>query len=95
MESWTGRLISNEMTTQLHAKYGDRVSFSGTIGTQQLMPYGTPAQIRAEVLRNLTLAGDKGGLFCCPTHMLEPKVPWANVEAYVSAVREFPVRRGC
>ena len=75
----------------LHARHGDRLSFSGTIGTQQLMPYGTPQQVRDEVRRNLTAAGPKGGLFCCPTHMLEPEVPWANVEAYVEAVRNFQV----
>ena len=74
---------------ELHAKYGDRLSFSGTIGTQRLMPYGTPQQIREEVRRNLKIAGPKGGLFCCPTHMLEPEVPWENVEAYVEAVRDF------
>jgi uroporphyrinogen decarboxylase len=73
----------------LHAKYGDRLSFSGTIGTQRLMPYGTPEEIRAEVRRNLAVAGPKGGLFCCPTHMLEPEVPGENVEAYVEAARVF------
>ena len=75
--------------SELHAKYGDRLSFNGTIGTQRLMPYGTPQQVRDEVRRNLAIAGEKGGLFCCPTHMLEPEVPWANVEAYVDAVQSF------
>ena len=75
--------------SEVHTKYGDRLSFNGTIGTQQLMPYGSPDQIRAEVRRNLEIAGRSGGLFCCPTHMLEPEVPWANVEAYVAAVQEF------
>jgi len=74
---------------ELHARYGERLSFSGTIGTQQLMPYGTPQQVRDEVRRNLSIAGKKGGLFCCPTHMLEPEVPWANVEAYIEAVKSF------
>jgi uroporphyrinogen decarboxylase len=74
---------------ELQAQYGERLSFNGTIGTQQLMPYGTPQQVRDEVRRNLELAGEKGGLFCCPTHMLEPEVPWANVEAYVEAVKHF------
>ncbi|MEI6515927.1 MAG: uroporphyrinogen decarboxylase family protein [bacterium] len=72
----------------VHAKYGDRISFNGTLGTQQLMPFGTPEQVKAEVRRNLGIAGKKGGLFCCPTHMLEPEVPWANIEAYVEASRE-------
>ena len=74
---------------EVHARFGGRLSFSGTIGTQQLMPYGSPEQVRAEVRRNLGIAGAAGGLFCCPTHMLEPEVPWANVEAYVEAVRGF------
>lgn len=74
---------------EVHAKFGDRLSFNGTIGTQKLMPFGTPEQIRAEVRRNLELAGPQGGLFCCPTHMLEPEVPWENIEAYVEAVRQF------
>jgi len=67
----------------------DRLSFNGTLGTQQLMPYGTPQQVCDEVRRNLALAGAKGGLFCCPTHMLEPEVPWANIEAYIEACRAF------
>ena len=25
-----------------------------------------------EVFRNLDIAGEKGGLFCCPTHVIEP-----------------------
>lgn len=77
----------------IHARFGGRISFSGTLGTQQLMPYGTPDEVRQEVTRNLTLAGAAGGLFCCPTHMLEPEVPWANVEAYISAVRGFDPRQ--
>ena len=74
---------------EIHAEFGDRLSFNGTLGTQQLMPFGTPDQIRAEVRRNLGIAGKKGGLYCCPTHMLEPEVPWENILAYVEAVHDF------
>ena len=77
---------------EIFTEYGGRISFNGTIGTQKLMPFGTPAEVRAEVLRNLEIAGDKGGLFCCPTHMLEPEVPWDNILAYVDAVHEFAAR---
>ena len=74
---------------EIHAKFGDKLSFNGTIGTQTTMPFGTPEQIKSEVTRNLKIAGEKGGLFCCPTHMLEPEVPWENIEAYVEACRTF------
>jgi uroporphyrinogen decarboxylase len=74
---------------EIHRKHADRISFSGTLGTQKLMPLGTPEQIRAEVFRNLDAVGSRGGLFCCPTHMLEPETPWENVEAYVRACRDY------
>lgn len=73
----------------IHDRYGDKLSFSGTIGTQRLMPYGKPDDIREQVRRNLDIAGEKGGLFCCPTHKLEPEVPFENIEAYVEACREY------
>ena len=35
---------------EIHGKYGDRLSFHGTIGTQTTMPFGTPEEIgRAHV----------------------------------------------
>jgi uroporphyrinogen decarboxylase len=74
---------------KIHAQYGDRLSFWGTMGTQSTMPFGTPDEVRRVVHRNLTIAGKKGGLLCTPTHMLEPEVTWANIMAYVEAVREF------
>ena len=70
-------------------EFGGRVSFNGTLGTQTTMPFGTPAEVKATVRRNFELAGERGGLFCCPTHMLEPEVPWENIEAYVEACREW------
>ena len=74
---------------RLHAQYGDRLSFYGTIGTQTTMPYGTPEEVRAAVFRNLNLAGERGGLWCTPTHVLEPEVPMENILAYISACREY------
>lgn len=73
----------------VHERFGDRLSFNGTIGTQTTMPFGTPEEVRAEVFRNLDIAGEKGGLLPCPTHLLEPEVPWENILAYVGACREY------
>lgn len=73
----------------LHALYGDVISFSGTLGTQTTMPFGTPDDVRRVVFTNLEIAGDKGGLLVCPTHLLEPEVPWENVEAYIKACNDF------
>lgn len=74
---------------EIFEKYQGQISFNGTIGTQKLMPFGSAEEVKAEVRRNLSIAGLKGGLFCCPTHMLEPEVPWENIEAYAEACKEF------
>ncbi|MHB1151890.1 MAG: uroporphyrinogen decarboxylase family protein [Eubacteriales bacterium] len=75
--------------SELHAQYGDKISFHGTIGTQSTMPFGTADEVRREVFINLDTAGDKGGLYVCPTHVLEPEVPIENVIAYVKACLEY------
>lgn len=74
---------------EIHTLYGDKLSFHGTIGTQTTMPFGSPDDVRREVFRNLEIAGDAGGLFAAPTHLLEPEVPWENVMAYVKACKDF------
>jgi uroporphyrinogen decarboxylase len=74
---------------QVLREFGGRLSFNGTLGTQTTMPFATPDEVAAVTRRNLGLAGPQGGLLCCPTHMLEPEVPWANIEAYVAACRDW------
>jgi uroporphyrinogen-III decarboxylase len=74
---------------ELHDEFGDVLSFSGTLGTQTTMPFGTPREVRDTTHRNLDIAGDKGGLLCIPTHLLEPEVPWENIEAYVQACQDY------
>ncbi len=70
-------------------EFKGQVSFHGTIGTQKIMPFGTAEDVRNEVFRNLKIAGDKGGLFVAPTHLLEPEVPWENIIAYVQACKDY------
>lgn len=73
-------------------EFGDRLSFNGSLGTQTLMPFGSPQEVRDAVRRNLDFFGPKGGLLCCPTHMLEPEVPWENIEAYLRACRDYQLQ---
>ena len=73
----------------VHERFGDRLSFHGTIGTQTTMPFGTSEDVRGMVFRNLDIAGKKGGLLVEPTHLLEPEVPTENLVAYISACRDY------
>ncbi len=74
---------------EIHEMYGDKLSFNGTIGTQSVMPFGTPDEVRRAVFENLDIAGEKGGLYVCPTHLLEPEVPLENVLAYIKACEDY------
>jgi uroporphyrinogen decarboxylase len=70
-------------------KYGDKIAFFGGIGTQTLMPFGTPEEIRNYVFDLLDFVGDKGGFLIAPTHILEPEVPPENIIAYIDACRDY------
>ncbi|MBP3917750.1 MAG: hypothetical protein J6I50_01085 [Clostridia bacterium] len=74
---------------EIHDKFGDRLSFHGTIGTQSVMPFAAPAEVRRKVFENLDIAGKHGGLYVCPTHLLEPEVPIENVVAYIQACIDY------
>jgi uroporphyrinogen decarboxylase len=74
---------------EIHEKFGNRLSFWGTIGTQQLLPYGTAEEVYARTLNNLSRCGPKGGIVIGPTHMVEPEVPWENLMALKNAVEAF------
>jgi uroporphyrinogen decarboxylase len=73
----------------IKAQYGDRLAFSGTIGTQTTMPQSTPAEVKAAVKDRIVTVGQGGGLLLAPTHVLEPDVPWENVLAFIEAAEEY------
>jgi len=74
---------------ELKRKYGDRLAFWGTIGTQTTMPYGTPDEVRRTVRERIETVGRGGGLLLAPTHVLEPDVPWENIVAFFEAVELY------
>jgi len=73
----------------VYDSFGERVSFWGTIGTQQLLPYGTKEEVKRVTLERLVKCGTKGGIVIGPTHIVEPEVPWENLVAITEAVNEF------
>lgn len=72
----------------IHDRFGARVSFWGTLGTQQLLPYGTAEEVYAQTFNNLSRCGSKGGIVIGPTHIVEPEVPWENLIAIKDAASE-------
>jgi uroporphyrinogen decarboxylase len=72
-------------------QYGDKLSFWGTIGTQTILPFGTPHEVEMKVKEMIETVGSGGGLVLAPTHVVEPDVPWENVEAFIEAVKKYGV----
>ena len=75
----------------LKREYGNHLAFWGCIGTQTTMPFGTPSEVRQVVKWTIENVGGDGGLLLAPTHVLEPDVPWANIQALFDAIEEYGV----
>lgn len=68
-------------------QYGDRLAFWGGLGTQSVLPFGTPSDVQKEVRRLVSTLGRGGGLLIEPTHQVQPDVPWENILAFIEAAR--------
>lgn len=77
---------------EIKQKYGDRLAFWGTIGTQTTMPFAAPDEVREKCLEMIKTVGKGGGLIIAPTHVLEPEVPFENIEALADAVNGYNAR---
>ena len=74
----------------LKARYGGRLVFwGGGVDTQKTLPFGTPAQVRDEVLRRCEVFARGGGFVFDAIHNVQAKTPIANVIAMIDAVHEF------
>lgn len=76
-------------TARLKRQFGNRLSFWGGIGVQTTLPFGSPEAVQTAITQLVEDAGRGGGLLIAPAHLIERDVPWANVEAFVSAARRF------
>lgn len=80
-------MARNMDAKSLAAKYKDKLVFMGGVDTQQLLPFGTPEQVRDEVLRLRDVFGDN--YIVSPSHeALLPNVPFENVLAMSRAAKE-------
>jgi uroporphyrinogen-III decarboxylase len=74
----------------LKQTYGDRLVFwGGGVNTQETLPFGTPAEVREEVLRRCEIFAPGGGFVFNTIHNVQAGTPRANLVAMLDAVREF------
>jgi uroporphyrinogen-III decarboxylase len=74
----------------LKSTYGDRVVFwGGGVDTQQVLPYGTPAEVREQVLRRCEIFAQGGGFVVNTVHNIQAQTPVENIVAMIEAVHDF------
>ena len=70
---------------ELKRRFGDRITFWGGLGSQSVIPFGTPDEIRAEVARLCCEMGKGGGYILSPAKPLQPETPTQNAAAIVES----------
>jgi uroporphyrinogen decarboxylase len=73
---------------ELKKKWGSNITFWGCLGSQSTIPFGTPAEIRAEVRRLKHEVGQGGGLILAPAKPLQIETPTENAVAVYEAFLE-------
>jgi hypothetical protein len=75
---------------QLKREYGSRLVFwGGGVDTQKTLPFGTPAEVREEVLRRCEIFAPGGGFVFNSIHNVQAGTPVQNIVAMIDAVHEF------
>jgi uroporphyrinogen-III decarboxylase len=74
----------------LKESYGrDIVFWGGGVDTQRALPFGTPDEVRTEVLERLEIFSKGGGFVFNTIHNIQARTPIENIIAMLDAVREF------
>lgn len=75
---------------RLKRDYGEFITFHGAIDHQNLLPFGTPDQVRAEVRRIIDILAPGGGYCLAPSHdLMLADFPPENVIAMYDEAAEY------
>ena len=78
---------------KLKERHGDHIVFwGGGVDTQRTLPFGTPKQVRHEVLRRCEIFSKNSGFVFNAIHNVQARTPVENIVAMLDAVKEF---NGC
>jgi uroporphyrinogen decarboxylase len=75
-------------TAELKKRFGERISFHGTISTQKTLPFGTSAAVAEEVKLRIKTVGQNGGFIAAPAHNIQPDTPLENILSLYRTIQE-------
>jgi len=70
---------------EMKSRVGDKISFHGGISVQSTLPFGTAADVTAEVIERKRVLGASGGYIIAPSHAIQAGTPPENVVAMIEA----------
>ena len=73
---------------ELKKKFGDKIGFWGTLGSQSIIPFGEPEQIKEHIRELKSKMGEGGGYILAPAKPFQPETPVENVIAVMDALTE-------
>jgi len=75
---------------KLKADFGDKLVFwGGAVDTQKILPFGTPEEVREQVLRRCEIFAPGGGFVFNSIHNVQARTPVENIVAMIDAVHSF------
>ncbi|MCP4141820.1 MAG: methyltransferase [Chloroflexi bacterium] len=83
---WTAKDMDQKI---LKERFGDQLIFwGGSADSQGTFPFGTPEQVRKEVLRSIETLAPGGGYVFNSVHNIQPETPIENILAFYETFRE-------
>ena len=74
---------------EIKYKYGDKLSFWGTVDTQYTFPFGSPEDLEREIRERLRTVAPGGGLILCSSHRVQPDAPPENIRTFYRVARQY------
>ncbi|MFC1538672.1 uroporphyrinogen decarboxylase family protein [Candidatus Latescibacterota bacterium] len=75
---------------KIKIQYGDTLCFWGTVDEQHTLPYGSPDDVKKEIITRLKTVGKNGGFIIGPTHHVQLDTPLENFHAMHDTILNTP-----
>lgn len=73
--------------SEIKKRFGSRLTLWGTVDEQRVLPFGSPAEVAAEVRLRLRTMAPGGGFILAPAHNVQADTPLANILAIYETAR--------